>query len=108
MRRNLIYYEPQDGFGTKEYYALHRDLHRLFFYDKKYGEEIAAMDVSRLTEETKVLIYCIIRYYHKESLYDKYSNLQQISKMQPLKKRLVIDEAPFLNDPVYEEMNILY
>ena len=48
--KEKIYYEPQDGWGPKEYYYLHRCLHRRLFYHEKYRDEIALMDLSRMTE----------------------------------------------------------
>ena len=108
MLRIRIYYEPQEGWGIKEYYALHRYLHRMLFYDEKYSEEIAAIDLSRLTKETIALMYCIIRYYQKEYLYEQYENLRAVKNACPLSEPLVIDEPPYLNETAYEEMNVIY
>lgn len=55
-----VYYEPQDNWTREEYYYLYRQLHRLFYYYKKYSEEISKMDVDRMSDETKAMIYCII------------------------------------------------
>lgn len=49
------YYLNQNGWTSDDYYGLHRYLHRLFLrYDKK-KEEIQSMDISQMTDETKVL-----------------------------------------------------
>ena len=35
LLKEKIYYEPQDGWGTTEFYTLHRYLHRMLFYHEK-------------------------------------------------------------------------
>ena len=108
LLKEKIYYEPQDGWGTTEFYTLHRYLHRMLFYHEKYGDEINALDLSRMTDETKVLIGCIIRYYHTEFLLDRHSNLASLHDLKPLEHPLVIDTAPYLDDVAYREMNVVY
>ena len=40
-----IYYEAQDNWTKDEYYYLHRCLHRILFYYKKFSEEIRLFDL---------------------------------------------------------------
>ena len=102
-----IYYEPQEGWGEREYYYLHRVLHRMFFYHEKFADEISKMDTSKMSEKTKVLIKCVVVYYNNEFLFDKYENIKEIEKIQPLKDELVIDEHPLPEDNIYKKMNVV-
>ena len=108
MVKNHPYYEPQEGFGPKEYYYLHRYLHRRFFYHEKYRDEIARMDLSRMTDVTKVLIYCVIKYYHKEFMFDEFPNLHDLVDTKPLPELLVMDCNPLPEQNIYKEMNVAY
>lgn len=108
ISRSKIIYEPQDNFGPKEYYYLHRCVHRTFFYHEKYREEIARMDLSRMTEITKVLIYCVIKYYHKEFMFDEFPNLHDLVKTKPLPELLVMDCRPLPEQNIYKKMNVAY
>lgn len=102
-----IYYESQSDWGENEYYYLHRVLHRMFFYYEKYSDEILKMDPARMSEQTKVLIYCVIRYYHNEFLFEKYSNLSDIRTVAPLEQPLVLESIPLREHTVYEDMNVV-
>ena len=101
-----IYYESQNGWGEDEYYYLHRVLHRMFYYYDRYSEEIRNIDTSRMSEETKVLIYCIVKYYHNEFLFEQFSNLKEISYALPLNEMLVLTEHPLPEHTVYNDMNV--
>ncbi len=103
-----IYYEDQTGWSNKDYLYLHRCLHRLFFYYKKYHEVISSMDISRMSEETKVLIYCIIKYYRNDFMFREYRNLEDIEKSEPLKERLVLEDRVKQPDDIYKMMNVVY
>ena len=103
-----VYYLPQDDWNSENFFYLHRCLHRIFFYDTKHTEEIKNMDTARMTAATRVLIYCIIKYYGKEYLFEQYENLRALEKTEPLKKVLVIDDEPLPEDNVYKQMNVRY
>jgi len=103
-----VYYENQTEWGKDEYYYLHRVLHRLFSHYERYSDEIRNMDVSRLSDETKVLIYCIICYYHNEFLFDMLSDGEQIRNIKPLKESLVLDDTPLPENNIYKQMNVVY
>lgn len=106
--KEKIYYEPQDGWGPKEYYYLYRCLHRRLFYHEKYRDEIALMDLTRMTEETKVLMYCIIRYNHTDFMFDDFENLHDLVHVKPLPYQLILDARPLPEQNIYKEMNIAY
>lgn len=48
-----IYYEVQDNCTEDKYYYLHRCLHRILFYYKKFSEEIRLFDLSKMTTEMR-------------------------------------------------------
>ncbi|MGN0438781.1 MAG: hypothetical protein ACI4F4_09685 [Lachnospiraceae bacterium] len=103
-----IYYEDQDGWTSEDFYYLHRQLHRLFFYYKKYSEEIVKMDILKMSDETRTLIYCIIKYYNYDFLFSEYENLRELVNTEPLKETLVLDDDPLPEDNIYKRMNVRY
>lgn len=103
-----IYYEIQDGWTKDEYYYLHRFLHRMLFYYKKFSGEIAALDLSKMSTETKVLMYCIIKYYHYDFLLDQYENLKELADTEPLDYELVLEDVTLPEDDIYKQMNVRY
>ena len=105
---NEIYYEDQTGWSNKEYLYLHRYLHRIFFYYKKYHEIISSMDINRMSEKTKVLIYCIIKYYGNDFMFREYRNLESIENTKPLMERLVLEDRVKHPDDIYRVMNVAY
>ena len=106
--QNKIYYETQIDWDAKDFYYLHRCLHRLFYYYKKYSEEISKMNLDKMSEETKVLIYCIIKYYNYDFIFDDYSNLSTLRDTKPLKNKLVLDDNVLPEENIYKEMNVMY
>lgn len=106
--QNKIYYEMQDNWSAEDFYYLHRYLHRLFYYYKKYSDEIRKMQLDLMTQETKILIYCIIKYYNYDFLLEEYQNLKELAYIKPLEKTLVLDENALPEDNIYKEMNVKY
>lgn len=106
--KNRIYYEPQSEWGADEYYYLHRVLHRILYYYEKNSEEIRSMDLSKMSDATKVLIYCIIKYYHFDFLFSINDDFEKLKTIQPLKQTLVIDADPLPEDNIYKQMNVMY
>lgn len=51
-------------------------------YDKN-KEEISELDLNRMSEKTKVLLYCIISYNHLDALFDLV-NLHDLKDCSPL------------------------
>lgn len=103
-----IYYEPQNDWHEEEYYYLHRVLHKILYYYKKNAEEIKKMDASRMSENTKALVKCIVKYYHNDFLFDMIQGGILIKNQKPLKRPLVLDDNPMAEENVYKEMNIVY
>ena len=105
-KTDKIYYEEQTNWDIKNYNYLHRYLHRMIYYHNKYRDEIEKINLNKISPETKVLIYCIIKYYHFEFLFEN-ENLKELSNVQPLTRPLIIDDNPLNEDNIYKEMNII-
>jgi hypothetical protein len=103
-----LYYDAQEMWDSEDFYYLHRYLHRLFYYYKKHIEEIKNMDISKMTESTRVLIYCIIKYYGLDFLLGECENLKELADTKPLKTTLVLDKDPLPEDNIYKQMNVAY
>ncbi len=103
-----IYYEDQTGWTKGDFCYLHRYLHRLFYYYNKHEMEISQLDVDRMTNITRVLIYCIIVYYHYDFLFSEYNNLAPLKDTKSLEKKLVLDDGTLQEDDIYKKMNIVY
>ena len=43
------------------------------------------LNIEKMSAETKVLMYCIIKYYNYDFLFDKYENLSKLTETKPLK-----------------------
>ena len=78
---------------------------RYLHYDRK-KDEIQSMDIGRMSDETKVLLFCIIEYYHLEDLF-KLDNLSPLEKCVPLTKPLVIGNHGINEENIYEKMNVV-
>ena len=96
------YYAPQNDWSSNDYYSLHRYLHRLVNHADRKRDEIAQLDVQRMSDKTKVLLYCIISYYHLDKLFEL-SNLQELKKCQPLSEPLVLSEHGLRVENVYSK-----
>ena len=103
-----IYYEPQNGWNKEDYYYLHRVLHRTLYYYEKYSGEIKNMDVSKMSEITRVLIYCIIKYYHYDFLFEANESFNKLKDTKPLTTMLILDDDPLPDDNIYKTMNVMY
>ena len=105
-KRALPYYNDQEGWSKNDYYCLHRYLHRMIYcYEKRMGE-IKNIHLEETTEETRVLLYCIINYYHYGFLMDL-DNLKSLKDTKPLEKTLVIDGDTACDEDIYKEMNVV-
>ena len=61
-----------------------------------------------MSKETKVLIYCIIKYYRNDFMFREYRNLEDIEKSEPLEERLVLEDRVKQPDDIYKMMNVVY
>ena len=101
------YYEDQSEWTADEFYYLHRYIHKMFFYHNKRMAEIESIDINKLTERTKVLMYCVIRYYQLDFLFEK-NNLLPLKECVPLKEPLLLDGGTAKENDVYKEMGIIF
>lgn len=99
------YYLNQAGWTSDDYYGLHRYLHRLFMHYDRKKDEIQSMDINRMTEETKVLIYCILSYYKLNEILEL-DNFISLNKCTPLVNPLVIGNHNIKGVNVYNQMNV--
>ena len=106
--KTKIYYESQTNWTKDDYYYLHRYLHRMLFYYEKYSQEIRMLNIEKMSAETKVLMYCIIKYYNYDFLFDKYENLSKLTETKPLKNKLVLDDSTVSENDIYKHMNVIY
>lgn len=106
--QNKIYYEIQTDWTKDEYYYLHRYLHRMLYYYNKFSEEISSLDLNKMSKETKVLMYCIIKYYNYDFLMERYDNLSKLFDIKPLENELILDDNPLPEDNIYKKMNVIY
>ena len=90
------------------YHTLHRYLHRRMFYYEKYRDEIAQMDLSRMTKFTRGLMYCIIKCYRREFMFEEFVNLHDMIDAKPFPERLLMDCNPLPEQSIYKEMNVAY
>ena len=100
------YYAPQNNLDSNDYYSLHRYLHRLVTHADRKKDEIAQLDVQRMSDKTKVLLYCVISYYHLDRLFEL-SNLRELTECQPLSEPLVLSKW-FERKSVYYKMNVMF
>ena len=100
------YYLNQTGWTSDDYYGLHRYLHRLFLHYDKRKDEIQNMDTTHMTDETRVLIYCILNYYCMDDLF-KLDNLKSLSECTPLNSPLILGNHGIKGATVYNKMNVM-
>ena len=102
----MPYYEDQTDWGSDEYYALHRYLHRMLTY--KRMDEIMSLDCDRISDVTKVLIYCIVIYYGMNDILEL-ENMKWLYDVKPLEKPLILDKELSMStgDDVYKKMNVI-
>lgn len=46
-----------------------------------------------MSKETKVLMYCIIKYYHYDFLLEHYENLAELADTKSLDYKLILDDT---------------
>ena len=79
----------------------------MFPYYEKRLDEIKNIDVNKLTEETKVIIFCIINYYNYDFLFDL-ENLSTLKECKPLKTPLIIHGDTSKEEDIYKKMNVIF
>ena len=111
------YYFDQSDWKPEDYYTLHLFLQKMVEnYDTDIGsydgrkriEEIKALDLSRMSEESKVLLYCIIQSENKQFLLDL-PNLSPLRDQKPLDQPLRVTTRRTTNNiPVYRQYGVVY
>ena len=113
LNRELVYYVDQTNWDHDDFYYLNRYLNRLLYQvgnkrDKMQEEKIAelkAMDLSRMTTETKVILYVLILFKKMEYVFE-WENFVALKDTKPLKKRLNLVENPRGVHALYTAYNI--
>ncbi len=100
------YYMDQTGWTCDNFYNLHRYLHRLLLHSEQKKDEIEKLDIDRMSEKTKVLMYCVISYYHLENLFEL-PNLNGLTECKPLSEPLTLSERGLKEENVYYRMNVI-
>ena len=107
MVKQKPYYLSQDNWSSDDFYSLHRYLHRMILHYDKKKDEITQLDIGRMSERTRVLLYCIIRYYHLDTLFEL-ANLHELINCRPLSEPLVLGDHGLKEENVYYSMNVLF
>lgn len=130
MFDDRIYYEDQSGWGPVEYQGLWRYLNRLFQFvgptpgllarpesraaqiqARRTGlrdEELAALDLSRMSEDTLYLMKHTLILQDRYALaLEKFPNLRGLADVGDLGHQLVLDENPTYAHPYFTEVGIL-
>ena len=102
-----LYYMDESSWGENEYYALHRYMHKIIYNKDRKMKEIENINVSRMSEKAKVLLYCIIKYYNMDELLDM-ENLSPLRECAPLKDPLILDRCAANRNTIYERMNVVF
>lgn len=130
MYDDRIYYEDQTDWATIDRQGLWRYLNRLFqslgsapghgpkpgslsaqIQAKRTGkrdDEIAALDLSRMSDDTRYLIkHMLIRTGRYEMTLERFPNLRGLDEVGVLDHLLVLDDDPSYVYPYYTEHGIL-
>ena len=107
MQNNKPYYIDQAGWSNNDYYSLHRYLHRMVLHSEQKKDEIENLEIDRMSEKTKVLLYCIISYYHLDKLFDL-ENLNGLTMCKLLSEPLVLSEHGLKEENVCYRMNVMF
>ncbi len=107
MNNTKPYYLDQSGWSSDDYYSLHRYLHRMMTHSDRKKAEIESLDISLMSEKTRVLLYCIIKYYHLDDMLG-FSNLKCLADQKPLSEPLVLGCHGLKEENVYYRMNVVF
>ena len=114
--RERIYYKNQVGWTESDFNALHRYLSKMIehAHDSTGSlngevrlEEIKGLKIEKMTEETKVLLYCSIISQNPQLL-TECDNLEQLRVVSPLSRRLVLNPFKRTGSELYRKYNVLY
>ena len=103
-----VYYQDQTDWDHTDFYYLNRYLNRLLSHALTKEDKMAelkAMDLTRMTEETKVILYVLILFKKMEFVFE-WENFAALKGTNPLKKRLDLVENPTGVHALYTKYNI--
>ncbi len=104
-----LYYEDTANWSYIEYGSLNSLFVKMFNYIDKYKDEINSMIIDNMSEQAKVILYCVITYrLDLEEIIKQFPNLAGLRDTKPLKKPICLMEHPFNVFKEYKEMNVLY
>jgi hypothetical protein len=129
MYEDQIYYEDQTDWKPADFYGLWRYLNRLFQYAgptpaqaanpdhyssriqaKKTGkrdEELAALDPSRMSEDTRYLAKHLLVSMKRDALvYDRFPNLRPLQDVGELGHKIFLDAKPTLVNEYFTSVGI--
>lgn len=91
-----IYYEDQSDYGPTDFQMLWRYLNKVFLDVRgRRTAEIAAMDITRMSHETRYLIkHLLILQGRFEEYLTTYPNLADLREVGDLDEPLVLSEHP--------------
>lgn len=102
----MPYYDNQENWNSDDWWAFHRYLHRMFW--TKRMDEIKNIDEKRLSEKTKVLMFCILTYYSMQDILDL-ENMKWCRNCKPLTEALILNEEHPVStgNDIYKIMNVI-
>ena len=100
-----IYYLDQADWTREEYYDLNMYLNKMFMNVEENFNEIAQMEIRRMSLITKTLILAQIRSKGLDTLL-KWPNFRLIANLEPLEERLVLVENTSNFNPAFNDLNI--
>ncbi|MDR1033679.1 MAG: hypothetical protein LBL41_02785 [Bifidobacteriaceae bacterium] len=120
-----IYYMDTTGWSLKSFRRIHANLNRLVLYedDTLMGEELTKdcketmrrMNLNKMNEESKILLYCLLSYYgFLDRIVAEYENLKELANIKPPEDTLVLSDRKGLlsemNEDfrIYADMNVAY
>ena len=104
-RLAVVTYVVTASWGPDDFYYLNRYLARLFLHADRRTDEIRSLDLSRMTRETKVLIYIILLFQKKGSFLE-FENLSDLKDTQPLETKLNLVNEPKGVHELYAKFNV--
>ena len=116
MQETRIYYQSQKDWDYADYNALHRYLSKMIEHaHDNIGShdgrirlyEIKEMDISAMSDETRVLLYCSIL-SQNPALIDECSNLKELKNVPPLAYRLILNPFKKSGASIYRRFNVVY
>ena len=88
-----IFYEDQSKFDMDDFYQLARNMNRLFLKHESKQEQIASLDLSRMSIITKTIMVALLKAQKKDFFLDS-PQFAELREIQPFKTRFNLVEEP--------------